>query len=150
MKAEIYSSTDDAPIAHRGSNTEDSESVLGVTTEEAQTLTVVSSPFTDKATEKGKMSMDASSTTLHGHYAAPAAKESSFSVTTTSTMVPHTHRHFLSYSKDHDIIPIRLLARHSVLGAIHIHVRLWRISSRLNRSDEIPDQFFQDLIELQR
>ena len=150
VSSNTYTSRDDLLSSHRQSHDLDLDSTIGISTEEAQTLTVVSSPFTEKAAEKTYMSMDTSSTTLHGHYAVPAAKESSFSVTTTSTVIPQTHRHFIFYSKDHTIDPIRLLARHPVLGPLRVQVRLWRISSRLNRSGDIPDQFYQDLIELQK
>ncbi|KAK7682314.1 hypothetical protein QCA50_014518 [Cerrena zonata] len=150
MREEAYISQDDTLILGRESDEEAPDSVTGICTEEAQTLTVFSSSCTEKAAEKEKISMDASSTTLHGHYAVLAAKASSFSVTTTSTIAPTARAHFLSYPKDQPLIPIRILARQAVLGALHVHVRLWRISTRLNRSDDIPDQFYQDLIELQR
>lgn len=49
------------------------------------------------------------------------------------------------------VTPIREVAQRGVIGQLYVHYRLWRMSSKLREPRvTFPDQYYEDLIELQR
>lgn len=91
-------------------------------------------------------------TTVYDHSVKTSpGKGSSLSVASSSATIGRDiYRQFVTYPQDVSIPSIRDLATRSLVGRIRVRLRLWRISSRIRKSQNIPDQFYEDLIELQR